>query len=224
MIKIGTSKYSSGMGDVLLLTSLCKHLKNVKVELYPNAAKYKIFFDNICDSVEISENATVTPDIPPGHFSQQKLRYFGLSNVCYLPYLHPKPEYFDIGKNLIKNYHNPIAFVSNCNINQKARDIPKEYAQTIVDELSKKHTVLQFGLSNNLTKLNNTIPILDLSIYDLICYYSAIKNFVGADTGDSHLMIALGGKCSLIVPSDRTLRNPDWWNYKNYSNITYTYF
>jgi hypothetical protein len=223
-IAIGTSRYSSGMGDILLLTSICKHIKNVTVELYPHAEKYKIFFDNICEKVVISDNAFVTKDSPPGHFSQQKLRSLGFENVCYLPYIYPKSEYLEKGLSLIKNYKNPIAFVANCAKHSQNREPSKEYLQKIINEYSKKYTVLQFGLSNNFTEFNNTIPIKDVSLYDLICYYIAIKNFIGVDTGDSHLMIALGGKCDILIPSDQSIRNQEWWDYKGYTNINYYSF
>jgi hypothetical protein len=225
MTKIGTPKTSSGMGDVLLLTAICKHIPNSTVELYPNAKKFQLFFDQICKEVIITDQAFVTPDIPPGHFAQQKLRFYGIRNKCYLPYVYPKNEYLTKGLELIKHYHNPIAFVANCAAHQKARDMPKNIAQNLVNNLiSKNHTVLQFGLSNNLTELQGTTPIIDVSVYDLICYYSAIKKFVGVDTGDAHLMIALGGSCDLIIPSNKIIRNPEWWNYKNYNHITYVYF
>ena len=223
--KIGTAKTSSGMGDVLLLTALCKHTKNLTVELYPDAEKYKIFFDNICKEVIISDNATITQDVPPGHFAQQKLKCFGLDNVCYLPYIYPKSEYTDKGLGFIKQYSNPIAFVANCSPQHSSyREPNKSYLQNIVNRISEKYTVLQFGISSNFTELKNTIPIIDIPIYDLICYYSAIKKFMGVDTGDAHLMIAVGGSCDIIIPSNTLIRNPDNWNYKNYDHIRYQYF
>lgn len=224
MIKIGTPKTSSGMGDVLLLTSICKHIPNTTVELFPPAEKFKIFFDNICEKVIITENAFVTPDIPPGHFAQQKLRFYNIENKCYLPYVNIKPEYILRGNELISRYRNPIVFVANCAKHSKNREPHKSYFQPIIDSLSDSYSILQFGLSHNFAEYKHTIPIVDCSIYDLICYYSVIKKFVGVDTGDTHLMIAVGGSCDIFIPTNQYIRNSNWWNYNNYSHIKYHYF
>ena len=222
--KIGTAQSSSGMGDVLLLTSICKHIPNLTVELFPKAEKFKLFFDNICNNVNITENAFITTDIPPGHFSQQKQRYFGLEDVCYLPFIFPKEEYKIKGYELISKYINPIVFVGNCAKNSIYREPPKNYFQPILDKLSESYTILQFGLSDNFTEYKKTQPIVDCSIYDLICYYSVIQKFIGVDTGDSHLMLAVGGSCNLMIPINPNIRNPEWWNYKDYNHINYIYY
>lgn len=224
MIKIGTPRIASGMGDTLLLTSICKHIPNTIVELFPQAEKFKIFFENICDKVIITENAFVTPDIPPGHFAQQKLRFYGLNNVCYLPFIYPQKKYIEQGKKFIEKYENPIVFVANCAKHNSIRDPHKNYFQPILDKLSENHTILQFGLSSNFSEYKKTIPILDCSIEDLISYYISIKKFIGVDTGDTHLMIAVGGSCDIYVPSNINIRQPNWWNYKNYSHLNYYYY
>lgn len=223
-MSVGTPRTSSGMGDTLLLTAICKHIPGITVELFPEAAKFKIFFDNLCEKVLITENAFVTPDIPPGHFAQQKLRFYGIENKCYLPYIHIKKEYIIRGEQLIANHTNPIVFVPNCAKHNKNREPHGTYFQELIDNLSQKRSVLQFGLSNNFTQYRNTIPIVDSSIYDLICYYSVIKQFVGVDTGDTHLMIALGGYCDIYVPRNQYIRNSTWWNYQYYPHINYHYF
>lgn len=222
-IKIGTPKTSSGMGDVLLLTSICKYIPDSIVELFPHAEKFSIFFDGLCKKVEIKEDAFVTPDIPPGHFAQQKLKYYGISNQCYLPYVK-KDKYVSLGNNLISKFENPIVFVSNCAKHNKYREPEGNYFQPIIDKLADSYTILQFGLSNNFTEYKHTIPIVDCSLPDLISYYSAIQKFIGVDTGDTHLMIALGGSCDIYVPFSVNIRNPDWWNYKNYSHLNYYYY
>lgn len=226
MIKIGTSKGSCGMGDVLLLTSICKHIPNqVYVELFPRAEKYKLFFDNICLGVEIKDNAVVTEDVGSGHFAQRKMRGLGLNNKCYLPYIYPKKEYINTGLALSSQYKNPVAFVANCAAYPEYRQPDINILQNCVNHLIEKgHTVLQFGMSCNFTKLNNTIPIVDISVYELLCYYSAIKHIVGVDTGDIHAMIALGGSADILIPPSSPYRNHDQWNYKHYNHIKYYIF
>jgi len=222
---VGTPEIAPGMGDVLLLTAVCKHIPDITVELFPNAEKYKIFFDNICKEVKIKDNAFVTPDIPPGHFAQRKLRFYGLEDNCHLPYIYPKKEYIENGNKLISKYKNPIVFVPDCAKHaHKNRQPENGYFQPLIDELCKNHTILQFGFSNNTTIYNNTIPILDCSLYDLISYYISIKKFIGVDTGDTHLMIALGGDCDIFIPQSYVHRETEHWNYHGYNNIRYYYF
>lgn len=225
MISIGTPQGSCGMGDVLLLTAVCKHMPDqVRVELFPKAAKYGLFFDHICKDVIITDRAAVTKDIGSGHFAQRKMRSLGLHNLCYLPYIYPKPEYMEIGLELIKEYNNPIAFIANCASSRHIRQPPAPILQQYVDSLTSRYTVLQFGISNNFTPLKNTIPIVDTDIYTLLCYYTAIKRIVGVDTGDIHAMIAVGGAADVLIPKSTPHRDHDQWNYKHYSHIRYHIF
>jgi hypothetical protein len=222
---IGTPQGSCGMGDVLLLTAICKHMPDqVCVELFPKAEKYRLFFDHICKDVIITDNAAVTKDIGSGHFAQRKMRSLGLHNLCYLPYIYPKPEYLNTGLQLIKKYPNPIAFVANCASSQHIRQPPINILQECVNQLANKYTVLQFGISNNFTQLKNTIPIVDIDIHTLLCYYTAIKQIVGVDTGDIHAMIAVGGTADILIPKSTPHRDHDQWNYKHYSHIRYHIF
>jgi hypothetical protein len=214
-----------GMGDILLLTSIAKHFpESCEVHLQPQAARFSRFFRNICSKIVITNDIKATPDIGPGHYALKKLRGLGYETLCYMPYVHYSKEELDEGLEWIKPYKNPIVFVANVSAQWKHEREPEEpYFQNIVDELNKSgHTVLQFGISNNFTLLKNTIPMIDLDIDTLIKYYAAINRFVGVDTGDTHLMLAVGGSCDIFIPLNSS-RLPELWNYDSHRAV-YHYF
>jgi hypothetical protein len=214
-----------GMGDILLLTAVAKHCTDAEVHLPPEANKFSRFFRDICKQIIITDNIVPMPESGYDHYALRKLRAVGLAHKCYLPYVSVSEDEKQHGLELIKPYNNPIVFVGNSSSHWKhEREPHKEYFQNIIDNLIKTgRDVLQFGLSSNFTKFSNTIPLIDLDIDTLIKYYSAIGEYVGVDTGDTHLMLATGGKCKVHIPRHGS-RLPMEWNY-NYPNIIqYTYF
>lgn len=220
------SSSTDGMGDILLLTAVAKYFPFAEIRLQPTAAKFSRFFRDISSKIVITNDIMPIPERGNDHYAKRKLRGISheLANMCYLPYVSCNEEELEEGKLLVKNYTNPIALVVNSSLRWKHEREPKEpFFQNIVDKLSKSgHTVLQFGISNNFTLLKNTIPIVDLDIDTLIKYYAAIKRFVGIDTGDTHLMLALGGTCTVYIPRFGS-RLPIEWNYE-YPNVQYYYF
>lgn len=218
---IASSTY--GMGDILLLTSVAKHIPDCEVHLQPEAEKYSRFFRNICSKIVITDNIIPLPEIGPGHYALRKLRALGMENKCYLPYVDISEEEKQDGLSIIKKYQNPIVFVGNVAKHwKKEREPSQQYFQDIINNLSEEHTVLQFGISSNFTEFKKTIPMVDICIDDLIKYYYAIGEFVGVDTGDTHLMLACGGFCQAHIPVIGP-RISSLWNYES-NKIHYIYF
>lgn len=217
------SSITYGMGDILTLTGIAKHFMDCEVHLQPQAERFSRFFRNICSKIVITENIQPMKEIGDDHYTLRKLRGLGYENLCYLPYIDINDEEKKIAKKLVQQFNNPIVFVANSAPQWKFdREPPQEYFQPIINELSKKYSILQFGLSNNFTPYKNTIPIMDLSIEELILYYYGIQKFIGIDTGDTHLMLAVGGECDVFIPRPK-FRIPQAWNY-NSSKIKYYYF
>lgn len=218
------SSETYGMGDILLLTAIAKHIPNCEVRLQPKAAKFARFFRNISSKIVITEDIIPVPEVGSGHYALRKLRALGLEDKCYLPYVDVSEEEKKDGLTLIEKYTNPIVFVGNVASHWKQQREPsdKRYFQQIINELSESYTVLQFGLSSNFTEYKHTIPIVDSSIDDLIKYYYAIGKFIGVDTGDTHLMLAVGGRCQAHVPVFGP-RMSSVWNYES-NRIHYIYF
>lgn len=218
---VSSSTY--GMGDILVLTSVAKHIPHCEVRLQPEARRFSRFFRNISNKIIITENIMPTPDIGPGHYAQKKLRAFGIENQCYLPYVHLTEEEKKEGLNWARQYDNPIIFVPNVSLQwKKEREPDSIYFQNLVSKLAESATILQFGLSNNFTEYKHTIPILDVSIDSLIKYYYGVSRFIGVDTGDTHLMLAVGGSCKIYIPRFGN-RLCELWNY-NSDRAEYYYY
>lgn len=215
---------TTGMGDILVLTSVAKHMPYCVVQLQTKISHFSRFFRGLCDQIIITDNVLPTPEIGNGHHATRKLRYFGLDSKCYMPLVLYSEQELNKGIDLIKDYPNPIAFVGNSSITWKhEREPSHQYLQDIINKLyNEGHTILQFGISQNFTEFKHTVPIIDLDINDLICYYAAIKKYVGVDTGDTHLMLALGGSCEIHIPNFGA-RIPELWNY-NSIKAKYYYF
>lgn len=220
------SSINDGMGDILLLTSIAKYFPSAEIHLQPTAARFSRFFRDISSKIVITENIIPVPEIGNDHYAKRKLRGISpdLADKCYLPYVSCNRQELEEGMSLIEKYHNPIVLVANSSLRWKHEREPKEpFFQNIVDRLNGLGTtVLQFGVSQNFTQLRGTIPILDLDMETLIKYYAAIKRFIGVDTGDTHLMLALGGQCDVYIPRFGS-RMPHEWNY-DHPHIRYYYF
>lgn len=192
-IVIGTGQ-STGMGDILLLTAICKHIPDCIVELKPELKKFERFFFGQCKSLIYKDEPLDLKNTGNVHYAKAKMAGVGMGDLCYLPKVQVSKEEIDKGKKLIAKFKNPVAFVPNTSAKFKStREIPVEVWNEILDKLKEKHDILQFGLSSNFTEFSQATPILDLDITELICYYSAIGSYYGVETGDKHLMLACGG-------------------------------
>jgi len=210
---IGTGQ-STGMGDILLLTTICKHIPNCTVELHPAAEKYSRFFKDQCKEVVIKDHPFDLPNMGGGHYAQAKMTGIGLGDGCYLPHIEISKEELERGEELIKDYDNPLVFKSGCAAAWKhIREAPKGFWEPILEELGETYTLLHFGVSDNFIEFPGLVNIIDPSIPDLICYYAAIKKYLGVDTGDSHLMLACGGSTMVYSPPTSIDYNRVRWRY-----------
>lgn len=94
----------------------------------------------------------------------------------------------------------------------------------IIGKLKDKYTFLQFGISNILpTKFDNVTQLLDVPIRKLSCYYYGVGTYLGVDTGDRHLMTAVGGKTIVLHPNDNIDYSHKEWHYSK-DIVTYVNF
>ena len=227
---IGTNPDSAGLGDILVMTPLCKRFPNTIVELTPKTVKqFGCLFDGIANVVE-KENPTLTKNVGNDHFAKRKLRGVGASTEDYLPYIKITQEEKDWAINEIKEYENPIIFVPNTSKRWKnIREFNPSKWNEILEEIIKTRTVLQFGLSDNFTNFNNVVQFKDIQIRKTAAIYSIVKEYVGVNTGDMHLMVAVGGNVHVLTPQSNTQFKRQWWEYdepigkyvlfENYKNI-----
>ncbi len=212
--KIGSAKSAQGLGDILLLTAICKYNPNCIVELTPMAEKFSTLFDGICQKVIITENPTVSPDVGTGTYIERKLTAYGIHEKNAIPYIQLTEKEKENGVAFAKKFKNPIVFVSNCSQQWKhLREMKKEKWVEIIERFKNKYTFLHFGTSENYTEFENTIPILNLPIKTLSTYYYGVGRYLGVDTGDRHLMSAVGGKCIVVHPPNCRQYKHACWHY-----------
>ncbi len=225
--KIISSNQSKGLGDILILTAVCKILNGVdEIHLNPGVQQFKLFFDGICNNIIITKTPYLLKDIGEGHFIERKLRNFLSDDQIpkeYYPQINVKnDDNLKWAKSIQSQYEKPILiFHPNCSLPWKYK---KEYGnkadeyftmQQIINFLSKKFTIIQTGLSSNFTKYNNVIEMKDLPLGKLISLYYISGRYLGSDTGDFHLMLAVGGKTLVLHPigklGDDLLKD---WGYR----------
>lgn len=217
---IGISYGSQGLGDLLTLSPICKQVPECIVELTPGAKRFACLFENICSEIRYVDRPVSTPAVGDGHWSKQRLRALGLPEDDYFPYVAITQQQLEHGKELIKNYSDPVILISNCSKTwAHDRQIDPEKIQELVNKLSESYTVLQFGVSNNLFQLDNVIRLCDVPIEDLMCYYAAIGKYVGISTGDVFLALGVGCEAVVWLPNNSGV-SWDLWNY-DYDKVSY---
>lgn len=194
LIELGPNEGAYGLGDTLSITPLAKALGKKAVMLMPKGMAHLAFLFNDLCPVRISE---VFPLFRwrAVNAIKQKLEIFGIGNVELLPVVHIRPEVAMNARTLIRGYPNPIAFCPTCSKGwDHIRQRPFHFWTPVIKEMSQRYTVLQFGRKDYPTIDGaKRMPFVDLET--LAGIYKIIGNYVGVDTGDYHLMLAVGGRC-----------------------------
>ena len=223
MIKI--TNCAGSLGDCLSLTPLFKKERGV-VTMLRNPVTENILsrvYDGIADVEFVDTPVAPCPETNDNVcFSQRVLNHFGIQDVSAIPLINVTSEEAEWAKEFLKDYTSPVAF--NRTVGKpsdhplaKYRQIPKDVAETALRKLvSYGHTPLHFGLSANYEPIENCVPILDLPIRQFCACYRVIQQYVGADTGDYHLMLAVGGRCYVFVP-------PSVWHYNHERTLYFDY-
>lgn len=221
MEKIELSCSSTGLGDILLLTSVCKNLlskeKKAKIILPKKIERFSILFDGLAD-VEIGERDAHTPDIGGGHYSTRKLRNFFeeadlLDNKPLV--LHSDKESEKWVNEYLADKKNPIIFVPYCAKQwHDVRSFKLEQCSYAIEKL------IDIGLTPILCESSsNPVPIsienklTDLPLSKYICLMRKVGNYYGCNTGDMHLAISVGATCCVIQPKNNPFFNENEWNY-----------
>lgn len=210
---IGAHPNSSGLGDVLLLTAICKHFPDVIVQLHPDYSKFAFLFNGLCKRVELTTTPIHTPGMKENcTVTEGMLAEFGYFGKDTTPFIFVDGHNYKQAKEKLKHIKNPIAIKANCSKRwSHVREYNINYIQDRVNELVLKgFTPIQFGISDNFTPLNNCIHMIDVELPELAALYKVIGIYFGVDTGDAHLMISVGGSCTILVPEKNHLEyNPD---------------
>jgi hypothetical protein len=212
---------TNGMGDILLLTGICKYFPNKFIIQIPkDQERFSIFFDKLAE-VEISNEINYLDDIGDGHYTTRKLRNFFGDDADSLD-IRPQVLYNNIeddkwAEDYIKDKTNPVIVVPTCSKSwAELRNVPKDLMDMVIKSLvadGKTPIICQSSLNKYSYTEYNSIVDLDISKY--ISLLKICGNYVGANTGDMHLAIGLGLDCTIIQPKPCTIFNPEEWCYKN---------
>lgn len=208
----------ANLGDNLWLTPIILSVDNPKMIMFDHIHVRNIsaIFENLCP-VEFIPKVDAY-DIPSlDHKTIEIARHLKIELKTYLPQIILTKEEIDWAREFLKNYNNPIVVTNNNmgdldekNFSAQYRCPPKELMNYICNKISNKYTLLQFGpekgyfLENldHLTPLPNTVVIRGLPIRKVAACYSIIGKYLGGDTGDYHLMTAVGGESKVLIPED----------------------
>ena len=216
-----------GMGDLLLLTSICKYFPNkLTIQLPPNKQKYSILFDGLAN-IEITENIYELPSLGSGHYSTKKLRNFFFNNAELLDN-RPIVLYSDIESEkwsfeFLENKPNPVILVPNCSKEwASVRNMPKDIVEKNISNLKLNgFTPILMINKENKYETNYEHQLEDLELKKYICLLRRVGFYIGCNTGDEHLAIAVGCSTNVFQPKDGNGFYSIEWNYNHINN---TYF
>lgn len=219
VVELGPCNGAPGIGDTLMLTPVAKALGDKAVMLLPaNMIRMAFLFHGLCQ-VRQDENHPVF--MWPGNTLQSlgHLQAMGLSGVDPIPSINIKPEALEAAQKVLAGIHNPLIFCPTCNHHYvRSRQGPPAFWQSIVLSLSSRYTVLQFGYKEYPTMQGATrAPYLPIETVAAI--YKLVGRYIGVNTGDYHLMVAVGGKA--VVANPDPWSEAQAWNYPLPNRVAY---
>lgn len=207
------------LGDALWITPLARYVPDLVVQLRAGDKRAKgvsAIFDGLCE-VEFIDNPPDTIKSKLDVHAAQKILYaYKIVDRNSIPQIKLREDEIAWAKEYLKGYKNPIAIINNNSgtndpTNHRAKYVcpPHNFIQEISDNYrANGKTILQFGPSKDyydrdpFVPINGAIEIRGLRVRQLAACYHVIGQMVGGDTGDYHLMLAVGGKCAILVPHE----------------------
>lgn len=211
MIELYSS--SSNLGDNLGYTALAL-VTPCRVHMYDDKGCRCIspVFDGICEVVH--DNGSPTAGSPksndpaqiPLPFTLRHLYAAGIFDKPAIPKMALRPDEIEKARQFVATYPNPCIIKCSPQVTD-VRTPPQEILAAIV-KANPDVSFLSFGLSKNHVKHNFaslTVPdvhaFFDLSVREQAAIYHVVGRYLGPDTGDYHMMLAVGGKCDVLVPT-----------------------
>lgn len=218
-----------GLGDNLQITPLFKYFTNSTIEIIDNnygrdiAAVYEGLADIIFKERPILQEEAwkrygdASKSKPLRNGALNYLTIFGIEDeVSPIPQVKLNKKGLEWADYFLRPYFNPIALVTYGrgvaepdDDHAKFRLLNPSHWQYLINELSKRHTLLHFSRGKSLLKFKNCIEINFLNLWQLKHVFARIKKYLGVDTGSYHLMLAVGGIAHVLVPESS-------WDYQYY--------
>lgn len=234
-MSITASIWGANLGDTLWVTPLARYEPGLVVEMLGNDARSRAtapILEHLCE-VRFVDKTTEThkSTTSHNHVTQRILEAHGHGGKPSVPrviltaaeiqwaieFLHSKG---------VSDPRHSIAFTNHNSGSGDATNHRARYVRAnpeVVKHLAAfwaqggRNKVLQFGPdpkfydNDPFDPLHGAIHIRGLSVRQLAACYHVIGRFVGSDSGDYHLMLAVGGKALCMVPRDSAS-----WGYRHY--------
>lgn len=221
-IELGPMRDARGMGDILTVTPCADRLPNAVLLLPPELQNYGCFFDGLCP-VRITNDYPEFPFCADRPVVESNLAIVGIAvQPGVLPIVKLTQDEKVYAYKSIKSYPNPVAIVPTCSRQWTGlRAKPSDHWGPIVAALRDRHTVLQFGYPE-FPDIKGAVRMDFPGYRRLAALYSQIGRGVMLNTGDYHLMLAVGGKCVVLERPEREMPNmASIWKYNLPNRVRY---
>lgn len=213
---------AGSLGDWLSLTPILRaKAKENPLVIAPDAPHTRLFaavYDGLAEVQFVTHPIANTPESADDVcFSQRILNHYGVTDRNAIPSIDVTAAELEWARDFLAKYPKPVAFnptTAAANLEKPYSDIcnyrrlPIALVVSIIDALKGAgHTILKFGtktIQTNIYKnhedFDDVVSLPDLSIRQLAACYKVIGRYIGTDSGDHHLMLAVGGECRVFVP------------------------
>lgn len=220
---------SSNLGDNLSLTPLC-YLTKCRVHMYDDASCRAIapIFDGLAEVIfDNGSPSTHGPAAGPeaaisGPHSAKTLAQFGFAGKNAIPRIKLTADEISWARHFLSDCQLHNACVVKASTQQiNYRTPPAGLIESIVDQ-NPNISFVTSALSSSHPKNNfvhipirGALTMWDYKIRKLAALYSVIGRYIGPDTGDMHLMLAVGGKVDVLVPKSAWHYDHNHFHYRD---------
>lgn len=212
---LGPHDNAFGLGDLLTLTPLAKCLgSRAVIHLPPHLSDYAPLFYGLC-SVDISDEFPVIDCKPDGHHRAKRTLNWFDQNGSHLPVIKLTGQEIAAARKRLASKRPGIVFVPTTSRHwAHVRMRPPEFWEPIVSRLSKQFDLYQYGY-DDYPLVTPAIRHPRGSIREQAATYAVLGRYLGVDTGDLHLMLAVGGICAVLTPdlNDAAKYSHSEWQY-----------
>ncbi len=216
---------AGSLGDWLSLTPLLRNLIEPKVlaKDSPHSRAFAALYEGLAPVEFTKDDLPNVPETGTGPFSRRVMNAFNQVGNA-IPSIVLRADEIAWARDFLKQYENPVAFNNTCGGAQPDKPIndisnwrrmPEEVVKHIVKDLrARGKTILRFGtkasfaIYNNYDEFEGVINLPDMPLRQVAACYQVIGEYWGTDTGDHHLMLAVGGISHCFVP-------PSVWHYQH---------
>lgn len=222
MSRFTVTNNAGSLGDWLSLTPLLRAMAAedplVITPESPHTRQFATLYQGLAEVQFVTHEVDPTPERGAGGcFSRRILDRYGLTEYDPIPYVILTEQEKTDAANLLRSYTRPIV-LNNTTASARRdkpetsvanyRRLPDALTTSLVTDLRADGlTPIRFGTKATQTNIYDNHEVIlgvhdlpDLPLRQLAACYAVIGEYIGTDTGDHHLMLAVGGRCTTFVP------------------------